>query len=96
MAGERMKSREKTLADNGEQSSASRAYRRSGARGVALITTLLLLALLGAASVAMVLLVSSDTMINGYYRNYRGSFYAADSGVNVIVETLKNAIQTTP
>ena len=34
----------------------------------------------------MFLLVFSDTMINGYYRNYRGSFYAADSGVNVVVE----------
>jgi Tfp pilus assembly protein PilX len=61
-------------------------------RGVALITTLILLALLGALSVALSLLVSSDTMINGYYRNYRGAFYAADSGVNVVVESMKNAI----
>lgn len=89
-----MKSREKTSASPREQSSASRAYRTSDARGVALVTTLILLALLGAASVAMVLLVSSDAMINGYYRNYRGSFYAADSGVNVVVETLKNGIKT--
>lgn len=67
--------------------------QRSRTRGMALVTTLILLALLGAASLAMVLLVSSDTMINGYYRNYRGSFYAADSGVNVAVEAMKNAIQ---
>lgn len=65
------------------------------ARGAALIITLLLLALLSAASLAMVLLVSSDTMINGYYQNYRGSFYAADSGVNAVVEGMKNAVQST-
>lgn len=69
------------------------ARRFASERGVALVTTLILLSLLGAASVAVALLVSSDTMINGYYRNYRGSFYAADSGVNVVVETMKNAIQ---
>lgn len=63
------------------------------ARGAALIITLILLALLSAASVAMVLLVSSDTMINGYYRNYRGSFYAADSGINTVVEAMKNSVQ---
>ncbi len=67
---------------------------RSRTRGVALIITLILLALLGAASLAIVLLVSSDTMINGFYRNYRGSFYAADSGVNVAVEAMKNSIQS--
>lgn len=66
---------------------------RERARGAALLITLILLALLSAASVAMVLLVSSDTMINGYYRNYRGSFYAADSGINVVVQAMKNSIQ---
>lgn len=65
---------------------------QQGARGAALIITLILLALLSAASVAMVMLVSSDTMINGYYRNYRGSFYAADSGINVVVEAMKGSI----
>jgi hypothetical protein len=78
--------------------SIGRQHRASGFRshnqGVALITTLILLALLSAASLAMFLLVSSDTMINGYYRSYRGSFYAADSGVNVVVEAMNNAIQT--
>jgi hypothetical protein len=88
-----MKSLKKNLADDCGETPASLARLKSGERGVALVTTLILLALLGAASVAMVLLVSSDTMINGYYRNYRGSFYAADSGVNVVVETLKTAIQ---
>ncbi len=70
----------------------ARRLPRRDARGVALVTTLILLALLGALSVALSLLVSSDTMINGYYRNYRGSFYAADSGANVVVESMKNAI----
>ncbi len=70
-----------------------RRRAQHGARGAALVITLILLALLSAASVAMVLLVSSDTMINGYYRNYRGSFYASDSGINVVVETMKNSIQ---
>lgn len=67
--------------------------RVASQHGVALVTTLILLSLLGAASVAIALLVSSDTMINGYYRNYRGSFYAADSGVNIVVAATKNAIQ---
>ncbi len=63
-------------------------------RGVALVMTLILVALLSVASLAIVLLVSSDTMINGYYSNYRGSFYAADSGINAVVESMKNAINT--
>lgn len=61
-------------------------------RGIALLITLGLLALLGAASLAVIFLTSSDAMINGYYRNYRGSFYAADSGINVVVEAMKDAV----
>src|SRR5579883_3302185 len=72
---------------------ASRCARRHrGNRGIALLITLSILALLGAASLAIVLMVSSDTMINGYYRNYRGSFYASDSGVNVVTEAIQHAI----
>jgi Tfp pilus assembly protein PilX len=62
------------------------AVRRSSnrnERGVALVTTLLLLALLTAMSLTMVLSVSSDMLINGYYGNSRSSFYAADSGANI-------------
>ncbi len=66
--------------------------RTARERGVALLITLGLLALLGAASLAVIFLTSSDTMINGYYRNYRGSFYAADSGINIIVEAMKDAV----
>jgi Tfp pilus assembly protein PilX len=51
-------------------------------RGIALITTLLLLLLLTGVSLAMVFSVRSDMLINGNYRNFRGSFYAADSGLN--------------
>lgn len=58
--------------------------KRSRERGVALIVTLLLLLLVTAMSLAMVLSVNSDMLINGYYRNFRGSFYAADSGVNIV------------
>lgn len=68
--------------------------RRAGERGVALLITLALLALLGAASLAIIFLTSSDTMINGYYKNYRGSFYAAGSGATVAVEAMKNAISS--
>jgi PilX N-terminal len=65
---------------------------RGGRRGVALVMTLILLALLSAIGLAIVLLVSGDTMINGYYSNYRGSFYAADAGINAVVESMKNAV----
>lgn len=56
--------------------------RGNNERGVALITTLLLLMLLTGLTLAMVFSVRSDMLINGYYRNFRGSFYAADSGLN--------------
>jgi hypothetical protein len=65
---------------------------RKNQRGIALITTLLLLMLLTAMSIAMVLSVSSDTLVDGYYRNFRGSFYASDSGVNVARQAMVNGI----
>lgn len=65
---------------------------RSSEQGVVLIITLLLLSLLAALSLAMVVSVSSDSLINGYYRNYRGAFYAADSGINVARQTLVDKI----
>jgi hypothetical protein len=51
--------------------------------GVALVITLLLLFLLSVIGLAAVVSSSSDLMINGYYKSYRGSFYAADSGLNL-------------
>jgi Tfp pilus assembly protein PilX len=62
-------------------------------RGVALVTTLLLLLLMTGMTVAMMYSVNSDMMINGYYRNFRGSFYAADSGLNIARQEILNQIQ---
>jgi hypothetical protein len=70
----------------------ARRSSRQRQRGVALITTLLLLLLLTAISLTMVLSVSSDMLINGYYRDYRGSFYASDGGVNVARQAMINGI----
>ena len=71
----------------------SRLHRQ---HGVALITTMLLLLLLTAMSLTMVLSVSSDMLLTGYYGNYRGSFYAADSGLNIarqqVVASLNSSI----
>jgi Tfp pilus assembly protein PilX len=63
------------------------AFRRE--RGIALVTTLLLLMLLSAVTIGMVLAASSDELINGYYRNMRGSFYAADSGLNIVRQAME-------
>ena len=72
----------------------SRARRRLARKqsGIALITTLLLLLLLTAMSLTMVLSVSSDMLINGYYGNSRGSFYAADSGANIARQAMVNGL----
>jgi Tfp pilus assembly protein PilX len=61
------------------QRSARRLRRNE--RGVALVTALLLLTLMSALALAMVISSNSDMLINGYYRSFRGSFYAADSGL---------------
>src|SRR6202048_2903057 len=66
--------------------------RRCKQQGAALVTTLLMLLLLTAMSLTMVLSVSSDMLINGYYRNYRSSFYAADSGLNIARQAMVSEI----
>jgi hypothetical protein len=43
-------------------------------------------------ALAMVFSSSSDMLINGYYRNARGSFYAADSGLNMARQQLQSQI----
>jgi len=63
---------------------------RLNSQGVALIITLLLLFLLSVVGLAAVMSSSSDMMINGYYKNYRGAFYAADSGLNIARQALYN------
>jgi Tfp pilus assembly protein PilX len=73
----------------------SHALRRSKAkteRGIALITTLLLLLLLTGISITMVLSVSSDMLVNGYYRDFRGSFYASDSGLNLARQAMLTGV----
>jgi hypothetical protein len=64
---------------NTSLSRASRSSRWRNQQGVTLVTTLLLLMLLMGMSLTMVLAVSSESLINGYYGRYRASFYAADS-----------------
>jgi Tfp pilus assembly protein PilX len=65
-----------------------RRRARQDERGVALITTLLLLMLLTGLTLAMAWSSRSDMLINGYYRNFRGSFYAADSGINIMRQAM--------
>ena len=73
--------------------SLKRRRARPNERGVALITTLLLLMLLTGLTLAMAWSSRSDMLINGYYRNFRGSFYAADSGINIMRQALTPAFE---
>jgi Tfp pilus assembly protein PilX len=61
-------------------------------RGVALITALLLLSLFTVMTLSMVIATTSDTLIDGYYRNARGSFYGADSGINAARQYMINQL----
>jgi Tfp pilus assembly protein PilX len=65
---------------------------RKNSRGVALVTSLLLLLLLTGMTVAMVLSANSDMLINGYYRGFRGSFYASDSALTVARQSMVNQL----
>src|SRR5580704_3589916 len=69
-----------------------RSSRWQNQQGITLVTTLLLLVLLMGMSLTMVLAVSSESLINGYYGRYRGSFYAADSGVAAARQQLMNLL----
>jgi Tfp pilus assembly protein PilX len=68
------------------------SLRSGDEQGITLITTLLLLLLLIGMSLTMVLAVSSESLINGFYGRYRGSFYAADSGVAAARQQLENLL----
>jgi len=63
-------------------------------RGVALVVTLLLLFMMSVLGLAAVLSTSSDALINGYYGNYRGSFYAADSGLTIARQNMQSYIMS--
>jgi len=80
---------------------APRPSRRSrNQSGMALLTTLLLLILVSVLGLAMAVTTNSDMMINSYYGSYRGSFYAADSGLNIaraqLVNLLSAQVNLTP
>ena len=63
--------------------------------GIALITTLLLLVLLSLLGLTMAVTTNSDMLINSYYGSYRGSFYAADSGLNIARANMLNSLTST-
>src|ERR1700733_9312630 len=68
------------------------ARAANSSRGIALIATLLLLSLMVALTLGMTIAVTSDTLITLYYRNFRSSFYAADSGTNIARQYMANQI----
>src|ERR1700761_1264427 len=78
--------------NNRPSRSKSRSVRLRNEKGITLVTTLLLLLLLVGMSLTMVLAVSSESLINGFYGRYRGSFYAADSGVAAARQQLENLL----
>jgi len=65
---------------------------RKGQKGVALVMTMLLLLLLTGLSVVMVVSSNSDLLTNGYYRGFRGAFYASDSGLNIVRQAAINKL----
>jgi Tfp pilus assembly protein PilX len=79
-------------ANNGINLVERSGQERLAARGVALIFTLLILALLMVLSLGMVIALSSQTFIGGYYRNFRGAFYSADSGLNIARQSMLNKV----
>lgn len=74
----------------------TRRSRKHSARGVALITTLLILSLFTVMTLAMVIAMSSDTLINGYYRNFRAAFYSSDSGLNIARQSMLAQLTAAP
>jgi Tfp pilus assembly protein PilX len=71
-----------------------RRSRKNGERGSALLITLLLVTLLSALSLGMYLSMMSDSLINGFYRNRQGAYYAADSGITIARQYIFNQIQS--
>lgn len=72
----------------------SRAEGRYPAQsGIALVMVLFLTILMTILSIGMVVSVSSDMLINGYYGNTRAAYYAADSGLNIARQYLVNQLK---
>jgi len=65
---------------------------KRGERGAALLIALLLLTLISALSVGMYISMSSDSLINGFYRNQQGAYYAANSGLTVALQYLESQV----
>jgi Tfp pilus assembly protein PilX len=84
----------KTQQNTARTSDRKKKHSQHSQQGAALIIALLLLLLLTGMTVAMVLSTSSDMLINGYYRNFRGSFYAADSGLTIARQDMVNNLLT--
>lgn len=82
--------------ETGDEGGPSSAWprREPDNRGVALVITLLMLFVLSVIGLAAVLTSSSDLLINGYYSNYRGAFYAADSGLNIARQAMYNQLNS--
>ena len=43
-------------------------------------------------AIALVIASSTDLLVGGYYRNHRGSFYAADSGLSIVRQQAANLL----
>ena len=71
---------------------APRRLCRTNNRGIALVTTLLVLSLVTVMSLGIAIALTSQTLIGGFYRNFRGSFYAADSGLNIARQQMVNQL----
>ncbi len=67
---------------------------KEGEKGIALVIILLLVGATTAMGLLMYLSVNSDLQINGYYRNFRSSFYSADSGLNIARAQLVNQVRS--
>ena len=70
----------------------NKASRARDERGVALLIALLLVMLVSALSIGMYIAMSSDSLINGFYRNQRSSYYAADTGIAIGRQYLMNQL----
>jgi hypothetical protein len=81
-----------TTVDEIESGGNNRLGRAGASCGMALISTLLIMSLMIAMTLAMTISMSSDMLITRYYRNFRSSFYAADSGTNIVRQYMANQI----
>ncbi len=81
-----------TTIDEIENGGNNRLGRAGASRGMALISTLLIMSLMIAMTLAMTIAMSSDMLITRYYRNFRSAFYAADSGTNIVRQYMANQI----